>query len=202
MGLIPVIDGALRHFSAGGLYNGLVLLIDDETQTYWDHVSGEAVHGPSVGAAMQTFPLVVVNVREALRRWPDLCVAVSKPSLFGRFFGWFAGDAHRRAGRFPPTFKRTMGDVDDRLGAHDPGLGVMAETTRRFYPMAQLTDGVTDTIDGRALVVEHKPERGPPVARWVDDGTMPLQVLMRWYGFSATYPGCDIGLSADADVVQ
>ncbi len=35
VGMTPVVDGAVHHFSAGGLYDGLVLLIDDETGTYW-----------------------------------------------------------------------------------------------------------------------------------------------------------------------
>lgn len=33
--MTPLLDGAVHHFSAGGLYNGLVLLVDDETGTYW-----------------------------------------------------------------------------------------------------------------------------------------------------------------------
>ena len=45
-----MVDETLFHFSAGGLFNGLVLLIDDETRTYWDHITGEAVHGPRTGA--------------------------------------------------------------------------------------------------------------------------------------------------------
>jgi hypothetical protein len=35
MGFDPTIDGIVHHFSAGGLYDGVVLLIDDETRTYW-----------------------------------------------------------------------------------------------------------------------------------------------------------------------
>jgi len=49
VGLTPQIGEQVHHFSAGGLYNGLVLLIDDETRTYWDHITGEAVHGPLSG---------------------------------------------------------------------------------------------------------------------------------------------------------
>ncbi|KKM87640.1 hypothetical protein LCGC14_1266820 [marine sediment metagenome] len=44
--LIPLIDDKLYHFSAGGLYNGTVLLIDDESNTYWNHLTGEAMYGP------------------------------------------------------------------------------------------------------------------------------------------------------------
>ena len=36
VGLTPIVDGTLHHFSAGGLCDGLVLLIDDETRTYWE----------------------------------------------------------------------------------------------------------------------------------------------------------------------
>ncbi len=49
VGLSPTIDAELHHFGGGGLFNGLVLLIDGESKTYRDHITGEAVHGPLNG---------------------------------------------------------------------------------------------------------------------------------------------------------
>jgi hypothetical protein len=36
--MVPIIDGKLYHFGPRGLYNGLILLGDDETRSYWDHI--------------------------------------------------------------------------------------------------------------------------------------------------------------------
>ena len=68
VGLTPVVAGKARHFSAGGLYNGLVLLIDDETRTYWDHMTGEAVHGELKGAKLDNWSIEMTNVETALKR--------------------------------------------------------------------------------------------------------------------------------------
>jgi len=192
VGLIPVIDGAVRHFSAGGLFNGLVLLIDDETRTYWDHITGKALYGPRIGLQMQAFALEIVTVKKALKRWPTLQIAISKPPLKGRIFAWLTGNRYQSGGWYPPGFEKTQGKADERLGAHVSGLGIMVGKTRRFYPFDSLPDRLEDTVEGRLVVIVNDKEAGVPVARWKDTNELPLQALMRWYGFSFTYPGCEI----------
>ena len=186
-----MVDGRLRHLSAAGLYDGLVLLADDETRTYWNHLTGEALYGPDPSQRMATFPLRVIRVGAALKQWPDLEVAVSRPGLFGALFSWITGDVYASGWFMPPGFSGTMAAPDPRLPEETPGLGVMAGEVRRFYPVGRLGPRIEDAIDGRARVVEYDPAVGPPVARWAAGG-LPLQVPSRWYGFSYTYPGCEV----------
>jgi hypothetical protein len=182
-----VVDQKVHHFSAGGLYNGLVLLIDDETLTYWDHITGEAVHGELKGATLDNWPIEMTNVETALKHDPNLRVHVSKPTLLGRLMVW----AHRWfPTTLPPHFRGTMGEPDDRQPGMEIGLGVVTDGASWFYPKRIIGGGIDDEIDGRSLHIRIG-EDDVPVAKW-DDGNRPLQLFTRWYGFSYTYPDCEV----------
>ncbi len=191
--MTPVVEGAVHHFSAGGLYDGLVLLIDDETGTYWNHITGAAIHGPREGARLETWGIEYQTVAAAdpgLRLWrsrrhPVLAWLMDR----GRCI-WSA------LGRPPPLFPVTMAAVDTRLSQMTMGLGVLAGEAR-FYPLGAIGEGVSDDWDGRRLLVELGPSNRIPQAVWEDDGSRPLQLLSRWYGFVLTYPNCALPLAAD-----
>jgi hypothetical protein len=192
MGMDPRLEGKIHHFSAGGLYNGVVLLIDDETRTYWDQIRGLAMHGPSRGTQMETFPLEVTTVGVALREESDLTISRSRPRGFARFFGRMSRNPFRRGGFFPPGFRRTMGPNDERLPELTHGLGVITEGGQRFYPLDRIVDGLEDELGGRRLVVNLNPETHVPSAMWLDDGTRAIQIFSRWYGFVAAYPRTNV----------
>jgi len=186
-----LLDGTLHHFSAGGLYNGLVLLIDDETRTYWDHITGEALHGPLAGRQLERWSVAVTTVAAALRDSPGITISLSgKMSLTARLFSLL----HRRTigtrGFLPPPFLMTMGNADHRLPRMTQGLGVAADKAR-FYPTSAIGDGIEDSWDGRILRVAFGPVDGVPFAAW-EDGGRPFQMFTRWYGFSFSFPGCEI----------
>jgi hypothetical protein len=187
VGLTPVVAGKVHHFSAGGLYNGLVLLIDDETRTYWDHITGEAVHGELKGAKLENWPLEMTNVETALKNDPNLQVHYSKPTWIGRLMGWAIQWLPMR---LPGFFRKTMGEPDNRQPEMEIGLGVVTDGVRRFYPKRSIGEGIDDEIEGRPLQI-HIGEDFVPFATW-DDGSRPLQLFTRWYGFASTYPGCEI----------
>ena len=187
VGLTPVIDGNVHHFSAGGLYNGLVLLIDDETRTYWDHITGEAVHGELKGAKLDNWPIKMTNVETASKHEPNLRVHRSMLTFIGRLMGWAIRWLPMK---LPPSFRGTMGKPDDRQPEMEIGLGVVTDGVRRFYPKRSIGEGIDDEIDGRSLQVRIG-EDAVPVAKW-DNGSRPLQLFTRWYGFSYTYPDCEV----------
>lgn len=192
VGMVPVVEGTVHNFSAGGLYNGLVLLVDDESESYWDHIRGLALYGPLRGVEMETFPLQVTNVRKALKEDPELQVSRSHPRATRRLFGWMSRNTFRKKGLLPPGFRRTMEEGDDRLPEMSHGLGVMVGGVRRFYPLDRIRGGVVDEIGARTLRLEIDAETQIPSARWEDDGTRPMQIFSRWYGFAATYPKSQI----------
>lgn len=40
-----VVDGQLNHFAEGGMYNAMMLIRDNETGSYWDHIRGTCLYG-------------------------------------------------------------------------------------------------------------------------------------------------------------
>lgn len=188
-----MVEGKVHHFSAGGLYDGLILLVDDETRTYWNHITGEALHGPLRGARLDTWNLEYTTVEAALAT--DSALTISRPR--GGFLATLMGILHRKQidtrGFLPPGFRKTMGKEDTRLPTMAQGLGVMLPRTNRFYPVAALKNGpIVDSIADRRLRVALRDSDRVPFATWEDDGTRPPQLFTRWYGFSYTFPGCSI----------
>ena len=56
----------MHRFAVGGMVNGLALLWDYETGSYWDHVTGEALHGPLKGERLKVWGIEVTTVAAAL----------------------------------------------------------------------------------------------------------------------------------------
>lgn len=208
VGLTPKVEGRLLHLSPGGLYNGLILLVDDETRSYWDHITGEAVEGPLEGARMARWPVDVTTVEAALASDPELCLARSRPRVLSgeRLMTKAWSKRVAKSVIFPPGFKRTMSPPDRRRPEMEVGLGVVIGETARFYPLEEVRRGVTDTVAGRLLELEVCETARLPIARWADQATgtetgvkRPFQLLTRWYGFSRTYPRCEVYGEGDGE---
>jgi len=178
----------VHHFSAGGLYNGLILLTDDETRSYWDHLTGEALHGPLAGRRLPVWSAPITTVAAALTRWPDATLSRSPGvGLKGRFMQWKHGRPHRGNFWLPPGFKRTMGALDARQALEAPGLAVIVDGDAAFFPLNTLAQPRSARVGDRDLTVAIDPLDHSPFA--VDrDGERPFQVFTRWYGAAFTWP--------------
>lgn len=190
VGLTPLINGRRHHFSAGGLYNGLVLLIDDETRSYWDHITGKALHGPMAGARMPIWGVQLTTVGHALDRAPDLLLLRSRQTMTARVLSWFLSRPFAR-NTMPPGFRKTMGAPDHRLPEMEIGLGIVAPDSQRFYPKGDIAAGIEDNWQGRRLHIRMNPSDDIPYAVF-SDGRRPLQLFTRWYGFAYSFPACSI----------
>jgi hypothetical protein len=195
--MVPIVQGKVHHFGPRGLFNGLILLGDDESGSYWDHITGECVHGPMKGERMTTFPIEHTTAASALKKWPDLQIAFSRPPLWIRLLIPLMSKRMQRKGFLPPFFRKTMGSVDKRLPEMTSGLGIITDNIQRFYPVdviKQAGGSVQDEIDGQIVKVYIDTDDQVPHVEYLDkskDG-QPMQMFTRWYGFSLTYPNCDI----------
>lgn len=191
--MVPIIDNKRYHFGPRGLYDGLVLLGDDETHSYWNHITGECVYGSMKGEKMHVFPIHQLSVERALAKWPDLQIALSRPPLIMRFLAPIMNRGKRKA-FLPPGFRKTMATVDNRLPEMTSGLGVIIDNQQRFYPIERIkhTGGtINDQLNGRTLTVMIHQEDQTPYAL-DDDDKRPMQLFTRWYGFYLTYPHCSV----------
>lgn len=182
-----------------GLANGLAVLRDEESESLWDHITGECFEGPLEGRRMDIWPVFITTVAAELGRNPDAVLLKSdlrsvKATVMKAMMGKMVGI--KKEGTFlAPHFRASMADVvHPRLPEGEQGLGVMTQSLEgKFYPVRQLKNGpIVDEWQGKSLKVELDEADGIPRATWVHDGGLPMQLLTRWYGFSFTCPGCPI----------
>ncbi|MFQ5409309.1 MAG: hypothetical protein ACE5FI_12925, partial [Anaerolineales bacterium] len=93
-------------------------------RTYWDHITGEAVHGPLVGRQLETWPVTQTSVAGALAETPALRANLSgHRSLRAALMNLGYRLRMSRIGYVPPFFRRTMQDPDRRFPELTLGLG-------------------------------------------------------------------------------
>jgi len=226
--MTPIVSGKVHTFAQMGLYDGLFIMGDMETTSYWDHITGECVHGPLKGARLPVGQLHHLTAAQVVAAYPEAQIAISKMPLWQRLMSRVQRfGASRKNGVLPPRFRGTMGQADARLPRMEMGLGVWTNQTQRYYPTRILKEAgkaVWDKIDGRFLLIYLNPAASTPTAvflskqpfqwdndrlRFADgsyiensllvrsDGSTqrlerPQQLFTRWYGFSYTFPGCEI----------
>ena len=75
--MTPSIDGVTHTFAEHGLYDGLFLMRDEETGTFWDHLTGEAVYGPGEGTNLGEALTVTLDAFEEGTRDHRVLVVVT-----------------------------------------------------------------------------------------------------------------------------
>lgn len=220
--MTPVIDGKVHHFEELGLYDGLVLLGDKETKSYWHHITGESLYGPLAGKKIPVQNIFHTTAEEALENYPDIHVAISDARM--RESVSVLGRLRRGLGRM---FRNTMGKPDTRRDDMDIGLGIWAEDKAKYYPYDEVRASgnvVFDTFEGRRMIVFYAPDALALLAIHTDatsatwegdelhlntgqvvrhgilyepDGSRsetdrPLQVFTRWYGFYLTWAETEV----------
>ncbi len=173
IGLIPRVDGQIDYFSEKGLYDGLFLMSDERTGTYWHHMTGEAVYGPLTGKRLELENVLHTTVEQILEESPDALVAISDhPRAMDRRErgGTLSWLLHMIKG-VPDMFPATMGSEDDRRPRMDMGIGIWNDSGQRYYPMETVRekdDAILDTFGGRKVLVYYDPTAYALVARYTE----------------------------------
>ena len=213
------------------------LMGDRQTGSYWDHITGECLHGPLKGRQLELAPLRHMRADQALAQFPDTRIARSRLPLPFGLIDWVTKLLQKLGrGRFvPPGFAGSMGAEDPRRPRLDMGLGVWTDKISRYYPLDLLKANgglIIDRFADSTALVYLDPVSGTPAPVFVDvrqaewDGDevrldsggsirngrlydahgaelpviQPLHLFARWYGFSLTFPSCEIygGVNGEA----
>ena len=154
--MTPIIDGQVHTFVEHGLYNGLFLMRDDESQTFWDHLTGEAVYGPRVGTTLEVGNLLHTKVAQVLESDPDAQIALSDRNMRSDEDMELGGLLARAGRRLSRMFGSTVAEEDDRRPTMDLGIGVWEGDEARYYAYELVTaegNVVMDTFQGRRIAV-------------------------------------------------
>ncbi|MBX3081282.1 MAG: DUF3179 domain-containing protein [Anaerolineae bacterium] len=225
----PICDGQLLHFQRRGSYDGLLLIWDAETQSYWQHITGECLYGVSVGKQLATLTvtrqMTAAEANGMTHLNPLLLTSQLTPeqAQLSRLMEKMRDNPTRQEAGIVATIARE----DTRRPRFELGLGVLTTEHSLFIPLEVLyahNSALTTEFEGRPLLVYQLPDAIAPVAAYaksrraelerdvlrLDSGVYiqndlyytadgrsqvlmrPTQLLMRWYGFALTFPGCDI----------
>ncbi len=172
---------------------------DEETESLWDHITGECFDGPLEGQRLDFWYVSLTNIAAELADRPETILLKSDyRSIKSTFmkFGLSRVKYSNEGTILAPHFRKSMSqEIDPRLPEGEQGLGLMDELEHgKFYPIKMIPEGgaIEDEWLGRKVRIERNALDGVPFATWLDTGEAPMQLLSRWYGFAFTYPNCEI----------
>ncbi|NDJ53795.1 MAG: DUF3179 domain-containing protein [Chloroflexi bacterium] len=153
-------DGNTYTFGSSGLlYRSNKLMYDRETNTLWNHLTGEPVLGPLVGTGveMDIWPVVLTSWAEWLERHPDTLVlnrdtGFSRPYELGAAYaGYFSFEGIW----FPVAQRNSILEDKDQI------FVLRADESPKAYPLETLRDEqvVNDEVGGvEVVLVAARPE--------------------------------------------
>ncbi len=224
----PVIEGRVLHFQRRGSYDGLLLIWDEETDSFWQHITGSCLYGASQGRRLRVLtPSRQMSATEAVARAGGVWFLHSTLTPEQEALSKAMEKMRNKPERVETGIVETIAEEDTRRPRFELGLGVWTAQGSEFFPLALLhghDNAYQTTLDGRPLLIYQEPEALAPVAvylqstqaRWqndslrLDNGSYiqydrlytpdgrkpplerPMQLLMRWYGFALTFPGCRV----------
>ena len=145
------VDGRVLHFHLAGINNQNFIMRDEETGSWWQQVSGKAIHGPLKGRQLKS----VFHDEVSFEIWkherpqgrvlkPDERIASGNQ--------YEAADWETRVGRMR-VVEGT--DVDKRLAPRTLVIGVSVDGKSMAYPLTALQkqSPIIDTVGSSPIVV-------------------------------------------------
>jgi hypothetical protein len=173
----PEVDNHILHFSASGVYDGMILLADEETNSYWDHLTGLCLSGELTGKRLRRLSnLLHTSAEKVLSTYPDARIAISR--LTSEQQAEAEEDDVWRQEAQPEWSSRMLGTLDDedaRLPRLEMGLGVWGESCRQYYPIRTLNNAdnaIIDRFGNRRILVYVDPATHTPDAFYTDAVTV------------------------------
>jgi len=167
----PVVDGQTLHFRRRGSYDGLLLIWDEETDSYWQHITGYCLHGASQGKQLPMIALTRhMNAGEAAGRTGETRLFISPITEEQAKLSRAMEKMRSNPDRVGEYIGSTLGQEDTRRPRFELGLGVWTGQNSIFFPLTILhvQDNVLLTeLDGRPLLIYHAPDAIAPVAAYV-----------------------------------
>jgi hypothetical protein len=148
----PTNDGVVARFGVSGLLrNSDLVMWDDQTQSLWQQITGEAIVGELAGQRLQFFGSSMVRWADFKASFPD-GRALSRDTGFNLPYGINPYQGY--SGRAAP-FPFFQGEIDPRYPALERVVGVTIGEDSRAYPFSVIAQerAVNDEIAGTPVVV-------------------------------------------------
>lgn len=141
----------LRFGTTGNLRYSDLIMWDDQTESWWQQFTGEAIVGDMTGAHLEFLPAQIVAWADFKAAFPQGQV-LSRDTGYLRSYGQNPYTGYDRIDRPPFLFDGTL---DDRLPPMARVVAVAVGETIKAYPFSTLKEVrvINDVVAGRSLVV-------------------------------------------------
>jgi hypothetical protein len=148
------VDGRTLHFHLAGINNQNFIMSDEETGTWWQQVSGCAIHGPLAGRCLEAFPSDEVTFAVWKREHPRTLVLRSAEDAREHYA---TVDWEKEIADYPTV---TPVDPRDGLQPRDLVVGVTSGTVAKANPWTTLVaqNPIIDTLGDTPLLVLLHPD--------------------------------------------
>ena len=155
------VNGRVLHFHLAGINNQNFIMRDEETGSWWQQVTGEAIQGPLKGQRLRAVDYDELTFGLWKRESPQ--GRVLKPDAAIESAGKYArADWEQRMAKVPVTTSATL---DKALDARALVVGVTVNRVARAYPVDALLkqSPIVDDVGGAGIIVvmgdDHKSVR-------------------------------------------
>ncbi|WP_299530183.1 DUF3179 domain-containing (seleno)protein [Ulvibacterium sp.] len=193
------VEDEILEFYVSGVYRGTMIMCDQQTNSYWDHITGVCLGGYYTGRQLEIIDShTITSAKESLSYSDTIKVAIPQLSLLKRFFTKFQnGHVWRKVpeGKFYPGFKDSFEFEDTRRPEKELGLGILHKNKAKFYPFETIKKEkeIKDEFLGQTIIIKIDEQLGIPKAEFQSKSKeMPKQLFLRWYGFVQTFRNCEI----------
>lgn len=146
-------------FAAQGYYDVMVMIADEQTQSYWNHLTGTCLYGEKTGAILKRIsPLTQMQAGAVaqIHRNAQLAIDDMSEEEITTSKRWDAVYRTPQQPEMDEELLSTGATSDSRLPRYDMGLGLWTAKTARYYPISRLYEHqgvIVDRVDGRTVVI-------------------------------------------------
>lgn len=178
-------DSTLTLIVSGKLWRNSLIMMDEETETLWSHISGEALSGPLAGHRLKSLPSVQTTWQQWVASHPNTRV-LKKPDeiLSSRYAGYM--EDPERAGIFRTFWLREVMPAKTLVHGIVRGPHAIAMADSSLAPGAS-----REIVVGETTVTFFRGTDGGVRAR----DQQGEEILVRtafWFAWSAFYPHTDV----------
>jgi hypothetical protein len=169
---------------SGKLYQSNLVLYDENTQSLWSQLEGEALAGPMAGEKLAAIPSTVITWEAWQKKHPSTDV-LSINTGYTRDYGVdpYWGYEHGDQVVSPVTH------LDERLPAHEPVLGLSAGGQDEAFPLSRLSAAGSPLrvqVGGADLTITYHAESGAAAASVSGKGVPVYNGY--WFAWAAFHP--------------
>lgn len=173
-------------FDVFGVWRKNMVMIDRETNSLWQHATGEAIDGPLIGSQLEALPAWETTWGELQATFPE-SQHVMAPK---KFTGVLPKPLLNRALKITHRAKlRGLTLIDKRLDQHEMVIGIVINGVPKAYPLEnlRLLKVIDDEIGGVEIQLTYN-AKGDRVIVNTLDGTFMQHERQWWLGWSEFHP--------------